>query len=84
LVVTWEMEHGAYVVNHNHATLPTNWQIAGTADFDDNGVSDILWRHEDGTVVTWEMENGQLARTQDFGVVDNAWHIRGTGEFPLV
>ena len=64
--------------------MPTNWQIAGTWDFDNDNDSDILWRHNDGTVVTWAMEDGALQSTETFGVVANAWQIRGTGEFDLI
>jgi hypothetical protein len=63
--------------------VPTNWQIAGTWDFDSDNDSDIVWRHDDGTVVTWTMEDGNLFDTESFGVIGNEWQIRGTGQFDL-
>jgi len=81
--VTWEMENGAFVTNHNVADVPTTWQIQGVRDFDSDGDADILWRHRDGDVVTWDMEDGNLLQTHNHGVVWNAWRIVGTGEFDL-
>jgi len=78
------MESAALVTNHNLAQVTTNFQIAGTEDFDSDGDSDILWRQADGTVVTWEMEDGAIERTPNFGIVVNSWQIAGTGEFDLV
>ena len=39
-VVTWEMEDGAYVRNHNIAFASTGWRIEGLGDFDGDGDSD--------------------------------------------
>jgi hypothetical protein len=74
-VVTWELENGGYVVNHNIAFASTGWEIRGTGD------EDILWRHADGAVVTWEMSHLNFVRTHRFGTVGNDWQIRGTDEF---
>ena len=82
-MVIWEMQGGALVTNHNLPHVPTNFQIRGTGDFDNDGDTDILWRHTDGTVVTWEMEDGAIAATPSFGVVVHAWQVAGTGAFDL-
>ena len=74
----WEMEGGAFVVNHNLPQVSTNFQIAGTEDFDSDGDADIVWRHDEGLLVTWEIETNAIAQVQNFGVVPNAWQIQGT------
>ena len=33
--------------------VPTNWSVAGTADFNGDGNSDILWRDTGGSVGIW-------------------------------
>ena len=32
-VVMWEMEDGAYVINHNFGVVANTWQIKGTGEF---------------------------------------------------
>jgi RTX calcium-binding nonapeptide repeat (4 copies)/FG-GAP-like repeat len=80
-VVTWEMEGGNYLVNHNLGVVGTTWQIAGTGDFDGDGDADILWRHNDGMVVTWEMEDGQFVTNHNLPQVSTSFQIAGTGDF---
>jgi hypothetical protein len=52
-------------------------------DFDGDGKSGVLWRHDSGQVYFWEM-NG-LAIKNEGGVahapVPNDWHIQGAGDF---
>jgi hypothetical protein len=60
-----------------HAPVPNDWHIQGTGDFDGDGNSDILWRHDSGQVYIWEM-NG-LGITAEGSVphapVPSDWHI---------
>jgi hypothetical protein len=84
VVVTWEMQAGAFVVNHNIGSASNEWQIRGAWDFDPDGTDDILWRHTNGQVVTWEMDAGAYLQTHNFGTFPSAWQIRGTGEFDLL
>jgi hypothetical protein len=37
----------------------TDWQVIGSGDFYDNGLSDILWQNTDGQAAIWEM-NGAI------------------------
>jgi subtilisin family serine protease len=60
-----------------------NWRIAGTADFNLDGRTDLLWRHEGtGGLSVWFMagttRTGQVALA---GQADLAWKIAGTGDF---
>ena len=44
--------NGSFASNDANAwrTVPTNWHIAGTGDFNGDGRDDILWRNDDGAV----------------------------------
>ena len=56
------------------------WQIAGTADFNFDRKSDILWRNTDGTVTTWLM-NGWMAAGDGRYPVSLDWQIQKAGDF---
>ena len=44
------------------ASLPSQWFVAGTGDFDGDGNWDILWRNENsGVNVIWTMD-GRMKR----------------------
>jgi FG-GAP repeat len=66
-----------------HAPVPNDWHIQGTGDFDGDGNSDILWRHDSGQVYIWEM-NG-FGITAEGGVahapVPGDWHIFSPNNF---
>src|SRR2546430_16742211 len=66
-----------------HAPVPNDWHIQGLGDFDGDGKSDLLWRHDSGQVYIWEM-NG-LGVKAEGGVVHapvpNDWHIDGQDDF---
>jgi hypothetical protein len=62
-----------------HAAVTNDWHIPGTGDFNGDGNSDIIWRHDSGQVYIWEMDG--LAIKAEGGVahapVSNDWHIFG-------
>jgi hypothetical protein len=64
-------------------TSPTVNFPSPFCDFDDDGNSGVLWRHDSGQVYFWEM-NG-LAIKAEGGVahapVPADWHIQGAGDF---
>jgi hypothetical protein len=64
-------------------TSPTVNFPSPFCDFDNDGKSGVLWRHDSGQVYFWEM-NG-LAIKAEGGVahapVPNDWHIQGAGDF---
>src|SRR6266542_3776884 len=35
---------------------PNDWHIQGTGDFNGDGNSDVLWRHDSGQVYFWQMD----------------------------
>ena len=78
--------NGAFVGNvaNLNITVPNDWQIVGSGDFNGDGRSDILWRAGDGTVRDWLGQSngafvGNVANLNT--IVPNAFHIEGTGDF---
>ena len=63
------------------------WQVAGTGDFDGDGVSDILWQHKDtGAVYVWKIDGKSLDIKEQGGVGSDEgpgekWEVAGTGDF---
>ncbi|WP_309611458.1 FG-GAP-like repeat-containing protein [Sphingomonas sp.] len=63
-------------------SVPTEWKVAGTADFNGDGRADILWRNDAGTVGDWlGQANGGFAITSLLIGVPTAWKVAGTGDF---
>jgi hypothetical protein len=66
-----------------------NWKIDGVADFNNDGDTDLLWRHygtsgtEAGKVVIWTMDGVNPVQTVEmpFKVTDTNWRIEGVGDF---
>ena len=62
----------------------TNWQVAGTGDFNGDGLDDILWRANDGTTTNWlGQANGGFADNWNVFNRNPAtnWQVAGTGDF---
>ena len=78
--------NGAFVGNltNLNALVPNGFHIAGTADFNGDGIDDILWRSDDGTVSNWlGQSNGSfISNVANLNIaVPTSWHIVGTGDF---
>lgn len=60
-----------------------NWKIKSIADFDGDGKSDILWRHDtSGQVAQWKMDGAALRCRGPFAVVvDLDWQILSAEDF---
>jgi hypothetical protein len=65
--------------------VPPGWTIAGTGDFNGDGMSDILWRNSNGDTSMWLMTgNGpqvQVSSTNDLGLIPTSWNVALTGDF---
>jgi hypothetical protein len=55
----------------------TAWKVSGVGDFDGDGKSDLLWRHDNGTIAVWLMNGTSLATISAFDppAIDPAWKI---------
>jgi hypothetical protein len=65
-------------------SVPPEWKIAGTGDFNGDGKSDLLWRRDNGEVSIWMMDG--LTKlpggyTNPAFAIPIEWKISGTGDF---
>ena len=66
----------------NVGTVPTNWQIVGQRDFNNDGICDLLWRDAStGTVAIWLMDTFKILQIGSLGAVAANWSIVGTADF---
>jgi Domain of unknown function (DUF4394)/FG-GAP-like repeat len=50
-------------------------------DFNGDGMSDILWRHESGGLLSWELNGGTIIETHFLGSVDNSYRVDEIADF---
>jgi Ca2+-binding RTX toxin-like protein len=86
LVTDWLGQHDGGFLGNSDAFLTqvsTGMHVAGTADFNGDGLTDILWKDDNGTVVDWLAQaNGSfLANPNSQTHVDASWHILAAGDF---
>ncbi len=66
-------------------TVDWNWLPVATGDFDLDGKSDVLWRHQvTGTLLVWLLDG--VLRTAELptvpaGPVGSSWQVAGAGDF---
>ena len=81
----WEMDGNAsgkqVSAKLRVSNLPTNWHVAGVGDFNNDGKSDILLEHDNGTLKLWEMNGEQISNNLLAGKLPSDEHIAGTGDF---
>jgi hypothetical protein len=64
------------------AVTDTNWAIGGTADFDSDGETDLLWRNRvTGDNVVWFMSDVTISSGAVLQAVDPEWQAVATGRF---
>jgi hypothetical protein len=82
----WYMtgENGSTVSSYEYLppVADSAWGIVGTADFNADGIPDILWRNTSGDNAIWYMtgEKGSTLSSYEYlpPVTDTAWNIVGT------
>jgi hypothetical protein len=69
-------------------SVDSTWSVAGIADFNGDGKSDIFWRNVDGTNFIWHIDGttftGGLLTIASQGLlpsVDNTWSVAGVGDY---
>lgn len=66
------------------ASVPANWHIVGTGDFNGDGRDDILWRSDSGQVSNWlgQANGGFVANDANaLTTVTTDWQVMGTGDY---
>lgn len=88
LTVDWlGNTNGGFTSNYSNSAIsvPTNWSVVGTADFNGDGRTDILWRDtSSGLLVDWLANaNGSFASNYANSAVQIPlnWKVVGTGDF---
>jgi hypothetical protein len=82
-VAIWQMNGSQVVASAVLASaVPSNWKIAGWADYNGDGYVDLLWHDIDsGTVAIWFLNGTQVQSTASLGAVPSAWNIAQTGDY---
>jgi hypothetical protein len=86
-LAVWFMQNTqrvASVMLNNGVSAGTNWRLAGAADFDRNGFSDLLFRGTNGQTMVWRMSANN--RTNNFTLRGGAiwpvsWRIAAAADF---
>jgi ELWxxDGT repeat protein len=59
-----------------------SWQVIGTGDFYDNGLSDLLWQNTNGQAAIWEIDGTNVIGGGTVGPNPGPdWKVVGTGDF---
>jgi FG-GAP repeat len=62
-------------------TTGSNFVPVESGDYNGDGNSDILWRHDSGQVYIWEMNGLGIKAEGTVAHAPNDWHIQGVGDF---
>ena len=57
---------GANIVSNQSIATPSNaWKIQDVGDYNADGFSDVLWRHNSGQVAMWEMDGATITSNHE-------------------
>jgi hypothetical protein len=80
--ITFWLLNGTNISVLGNGTVGPEWNIAGFADLNGDGQSDIVWRRStDGSVAVWLMNGTTVLSAVGIGVVGLEWHIVGLRDF---
>ncbi|MBW8745116.1 MAG: VCBS repeat-containing protein [Sphingomonas sp.] len=58
-----------------------SWKTIETGDFNGDGISDVLWRNQNGAVAIWHgTDSASFASDYAHGIVGTQWKIAGVGD----
>ena len=90
----WDMDNETILSNHpatqggGPMNLGSNWQVAGVGDFNNDGMSDILWRSTAGQVGIWQMNDTEIQSSSlvmqggnPMPAISDAWSTAGVADF---
>jgi Ca2+-binding RTX toxin-like protein len=83
-VITLLNGASVHASDSNDVTVQINVAARNVSgDFNGDGNSDVLWRHDSGQVYIWEMDGLQVKAegTVAHAPVTNDWHVQGIGDF---
>ena len=69
--------------NHFHS-VPIEWKVVGTGDFNGDGRADVVWRHTNGSFTNWLSQPNGTFNSNDaaaWEVVPTSWKVDGVGDF---
>lgn len=84
-VAIWHMDASNRLSGSGALTAPAdlNWRVAGTGDFNGDGLADIFWRHATtGSTSLWFMDGlTKLSTATPPGIADVNWQVAGVADF---
>jgi hypothetical protein len=72
----WLMNGLAIKQTASLGTMPSNWIVAETGDFNGDYKSDLLWRDDLGNTAMWFMNGTTVASTAPVGNVPTTWTVQ--------
>jgi hypothetical protein len=73
----WILNNGTYVSSINLPTVPTDWHIAGAADFNGDGQADLVWENTvTGQRGIWIFNNGVFSSVINLPTIPTQWRIK--------
>lgn len=74
-------EVGPLSVSLEQAAIAALPPLPPDIDFNGDGKSDLLWRHDSGMAAVWLQDGFSIASSGTFASVDASWTIGDTGDF---
>jgi lipopolysaccharide export system protein LptA len=77
----WEMNGTSIIAQATLPNIGKAWTAIGTGDFNNDGMSDILFQNKDGTPQIWEMNGTSILTQATLANPGSTWNAIGTGDF---